>query len=80
MWHGSLESDEFRSAFLAEVADLAPSGAGFPATRERRMELLADLVEEHLDVDALLTLARRGAPASLPALTVVPTPPQEGPR
>ena len=79
MWHGSLESDEFRAAFLAEVADLAPSGASFPAARERRIELLADLVEEHLDVEMLLALARDGAPASLPVLTV-PTLPQEGAR
>jgi len=70
MWHGALEGDAFRAAFLAEVAGLEPSGASFAAARERRMELLADLVEEHLDVDALLTLARTGAPAGLPTLTV----------
>src|SRR5690606_1714304 len=70
MWHGSLEGDAFRGAFLAEVAGLAPSGVSFPAARERRMELLADLVEAHLDVDALLTLARDGAPGSLPVLAV----------
>lgn len=68
MWHGSLEGDALRAAFLAEVAGLAPSGVSFPAARERRMELLADLVEEHLDVEALLTLAREGAPADLPVL------------
>ena len=34
--------------------------ASFPAARERRLELLGDLVEEHLDVDALLRLAREG--------------------
>ncbi|WP_028849101.1 cobyric acid synthase [Thermocrispum municipale] len=79
MWHGSLEGDAFRAAFLAEVAALAPSGASFPAARERRMELLADLVEEHLDVEMLLALARDGAPASLPVLTV-PALPQEGAR
>src|SRR5690606_7804401 len=50
MWHGALEGDEFRAAFLTEVAGLEPSGVDFPAARERRMELLADLVEEHLDV------------------------------
>jgi adenosylcobyric acid synthase len=70
MWHGSLEGDAFRAAFLAEIAGLSPSGASFPAARERRMELLADLVEEHLDVDALLRLARHGAPTDLPTLTV----------
>jgi adenosylcobyric acid synthase len=62
MWHGSLESDELRSALLCAVAGLTgrawtPAGVSFPAARERRLELLADLVEEHLDVDALLGIA-----------------------
>jgi len=70
MWHGALEGDAFRAAFLAEALGLPPSGVSFPAARERRMELLADLVEEHLDVDALLALAREGAPSGLPTLTV----------
>jgi len=73
MWHGSLEGDEFRTAFLAEVARLRgterqPSGVGFAAARERRLDLLGDLVEEHLDVDALLDLATSGAPSALPVL------------
>ena len=67
MWHGSLESDAFRSAFLGEVAhgsdgERAPSGVSFAAARETRLDLLADLAEEHLDLDALLELARNGAP------------------
>ncbi len=68
MWHGSLEGDAFRAAFLAEALGCAPSGVRFAAARERRLDLLADLAEEHLDVDALLALAREGAPAGLPAL------------
>ncbi|NHC25436.1 cobyric acid synthase [Nocardioides sp. IC4_145] len=68
MWHGSLEGDEFRTAYLADAVGLPPSGVSFPAARERRLELLADLVEEHLDVDALFALARGGAPAGLPML------------
>ena len=69
MWHGSLEGDDFRAAFLAEVADgWAPSGVSFPAARERRLDLLGDLVEEHLDVDALHALALDGPPAGLPVL------------
>ena len=42
--------------------------ASFPAARERRLDLLGDLVEEHLDVDALLALAVDGPPAGLPLL------------
>ncbi len=67
MWHGSLEGDPFRSAFLTDVAAATgrawePSEVSFAAARERRLDLLGDLVEQHLDVDALLALARDGAP------------------
>ena len=73
MWHGSLEHDGFRTALLAEVATLRgvawrPSGVSFAAARERRLDLLADLVEQHLDLDALHRLAREGAPPDLPLL------------
>lgn len=60
MWHGSLEGDELRTALLATVADRPASEVSFPAARERRLDLLGDLVEECLDVDALLDLARNG--------------------
>ncbi len=74
MWHGSLESDAFRQAFLADVAARAGitrqgSGAVFAERREARLDLLGDLVEQHLDVDALLDLARRGSPPGLPTLS-----------
>ncbi|MGH3279247.1 MAG: hypothetical protein ACRDNW_08930, partial [Trebonia sp.] len=68
MWHGSLEGDELRGAFLAAALGRDPSGVSFAAARERRFDLLGDLVERHLDVDALLTLATTGAPAGLPVL------------
>ncbi len=72
MWHGSLESDGFRSSLLRELAAAVgaswePSGVSFASARERRLDLLGDLVEEHLDVDALLTLAGDGVP-DLPLL------------
>ena len=40
----------------------------FTAARERRFDLLGDLVERHLDIDALLGLARTGPLAGLPNL------------
>ncbi|BDE16023.1 cobyric acid synthase [Mycobacterium kiyosense] len=67
MWHGSLEDDGFRSAFLRETLGLS-SGACFSDARERRLDLLGDLVERYLDVDALLGLARHGCPPGLPFL------------
>jgi adenosylcobyric acid synthase len=73
MWHGSLEGDDLRRALLAEVAAAAgvayePSDVGFADQRERRLDLLGDLAEEHLDLDALFSLAESGAPSGLPAL------------
>ncbi len=69
MVHGSLEDDDHRAAYLAAaLPDRPPSGVSFPAARERRLDLLGDLVEEHLDVDALLELARKGPAAGLPIL------------
>ncbi|MEU0316695.1 cobyric acid synthase [Nocardioides sp. NPDC006273] len=60
MWHGSLEGDALRGAFLEATLGREPSDVSFPAARERRMDLIGDLVEEHLDVDALLDLALTG--------------------
>jgi adenosylcobyric acid synthase len=68
MWHGSLEGDELRRAFLREALGIEASDVSFPEARERRLDLLGDLVEAHLDVDALLELALRGVPTGLPLL------------
>ena len=67
MRHGSLESDEFRRGFLTAAAkmvgrELPASTSSFAQARARRLDLLGDLAEEHLDLDALLALARDGAP------------------
>ncbi|SDB80600.1 adenosylcobyric acid synthase (glutamine-hydrolysing) [Raineyella antarctica] len=62
MWHGTMEDDAFRHAFLAEVAGLAgsgwrpdPSAPGFDERRETMIDSLADAIEEH--APALLALA-----------------------
>ncbi len=58
-WHGIFENDEFRRAFLAELADatgrrfVGGPGRRFAAVRERRFDVLGDLVAEHLDTDRL---------------------------
>ncbi len=67
MVHGRLEDDAHRAAFLREALGVT-SRASFPAARDARLDRLGDLVEEHLDVDALLELALSGAPAGLPVL------------
>ncbi|RYU09871.1 cobyric acid synthase [Nocardioides iriomotensis] len=64
MVHGSLEDDSTRAAYLRDTLRVT-SRVSFPAARARRLDLLADLAEEHLDVDALLDLALHGAPADV---------------
>lgn len=72
-WHGAFESDEFRRRFLTEVARLAgrtgfkvAPDTAFAAARERTLDLLGDLVEEHLDTDALWRLIEAGPPPGRP--------------
>lgn len=68
MWHGSLENDAFRSMLLTTFSDHHPSSVNFAQARNQRLDTIADLIETHLDVDALLTVAVSGAPAGLPVL------------
>ncbi|MGB3484884.1 MAG: cobyric acid synthase [Mycobacterium sp.] len=68
MWHGSLEGDKLRAAFLQTTLGLEPSGVSFPAARQRRLDLLGELVEQHVDVDALLDLMSHGTNTNLPFL------------
>jgi len=62
-WHGALENDGFRRAFLAEVASQAgvrwradPGAPGFGAMRESMLDRLGDAIEENLDTAALAAL------------------------
>ncbi|GGY90355.1 cobyric acid synthase [Streptomyces nitrosporeus] len=82
-WHGSLESDGFRRAFLTEVARVAgrrfavAPDTCFAALREEQLDRLGDLVERYADTDALWRLIDTGAPAGLPF--VPPGAPGTGP-
>ncbi len=74
-WHGVLENDEFRRAFLAEVAALAgrdftpAPGTDFAAVREARLDALGDLIAGHLDTAALSRLISGGPVPGLPTLS-----------
>ncbi len=71
-WHGALESNGFRRAFLRDVA--ATAGRNFPpapdtdvaVARAARLDAVADLVAGYLDTAAVLRLLETGAPAGLP--------------
>ncbi|MBK7625096.1 MAG: cobyric acid synthase [Kineosporiaceae bacterium] len=73
-WHAALESNAFRRAFLQQVAgtagrDFVPApDTDLAAVRARRLDVLADLVADHLDVDRLRRLIEDGAPPGLPVV------------
>jgi len=73
-WHGIFEKDGFRRAFLRDLAarvgrDFTPApDVSFAAVREQRYDVLADMIEEHLDTGALASLINGGVPAGLPTV------------
>jgi adenosylcobyric acid synthase len=67
-WHGLLDNDDFRRAWLTRVADAA-GRSGFAvaeinvaARRDAQLDLAADLLASHLDVAAVLRLLEAGPP------------------
>jgi adenosylcobyric acid synthase len=76
-WHGIFDNDDFRRAFLQDLAArtgrrfVGAADVSFAAVRERRLDLLADLVAEHLDTEALTRLIEEGAPTGLPTVRSV---------
>lgn len=76
-WHGIFECDGFRRAFLAEVAratgrDWTPGTHSFAERRESRLDALGDLIEEHLDTDAVWRLIEHGVPSGLATISLTP--------
>ncbi|MDQ3724043.1 MAG: cobyric acid synthase CobQ, partial [Actinomycetota bacterium] len=69
----AFESDDLRRALLRAVAaargrTFVPGTGSFSAARERRLDVLGNLVEQHLDTDAVRALLREGPPAELPTI------------
>jgi adenosylcobyric acid synthase len=69
MWHGTLENDGFRRAWLAEIAASAgsawhpdPDAPAYRTRRETMIDTLADALETHLDLDLLLAGTRLSRP------------------
>jgi adenosylcobyric acid synthase len=68
-WHGLLDNDGVRRDWLADAAQAA-GRAGFVvaddvdviAARDRQLDVMADLLETHLDVDAVSRLLSEGPP------------------
>ena len=74
-WHGVFEHDGFRREFLARVAAAAgrswqPGQVRFGDIREARLDLLGNLIEQHVDQAAVWRLLDGGVPAGLAPLTL----------
>ena len=73
-WHGLLDNDDFRRDWLAAAAATA-GRSGFrvapdtsvPARRDAQLDLMADLLSDHLDLDAVLALLH-GPPPTAPVI------------
>lgn len=67
IWHGAFENDDFRRAWLTDLAATVgstwrplPGQPGYAERREQMLDDLADALVEHVDLDALLALAHPG--------------------
>ncbi len=74
LWHGVMENDAFRRAYLSATArqagrrfEVAPD-VSFAAARQAQFDRLADAVAAHLDTGALWRLITAGPPPGLPGL------------
>jgi adenosylcobyric acid synthase len=72
-WHGALEHDAFRRALLRHVAAargrrFEPGTTSFATARERRLDVLGDLVAANVDTARLAALIEGGVPADLPTI------------
>jgi adenosylcobyric acid synthase len=68
IWHGAFENDAFRRAWLTELAATvgsawrpAEGAPGFAERRTQMLDTLADALEAHVDLAALLDVATRPA-------------------
>jgi adenosylcobyric acid synthase len=69
-WHGLLDNDPFRRTWLADAAAAAgrhrfvvADDVDVPARRDAQLDLMADLLTTHLDVNAVCGLLENGPPA-----------------
>ncbi|BBY60056.1 cobyric acid synthase [Mycolicibacterium sarraceniae] len=68
-WHGLLDNDEFRRGWLTTAAAAAgrvdfrvADDVSVPARRDAQLDVMADLLAAHLDIDALMALLDTRAP------------------
>ncbi|WP_135453715.1 cobyric acid synthase [Mycobacterium sp. DL99] len=82
-WHGLLDNDQLRRAWLTEIADSAGRG-GFVVAgdtdvqgrRDAQLDLMADLLAAHLDIGAVMDLVEHGPPPRPTMSTALVGPPR----
>lgn len=75
-WHGLMDNDDFRRDWLSRVAGAAgrtgfrvADGISVAERRDAQLDLMADLLTEHVDLDAVLGLLD-GPPVEAPVITL----------
>ena len=66
-WHGLLDNNELRRQWLTAAAGgcdgfVVADDVDVPGRRDAQLDLMADLLTAHLDLDAVLALLEHGAP------------------
>ena len=64
-WHGLLDNNDFRRQWLTEIAKpgfAVADHVDVPARRDAQLDLMADLLSAHIDMDAVLALLENGPP------------------
>ena len=59
--HGLFVDDAFRHRFLARFRDRSFEATAYAEQVENSLDALADAMEEHLDIDGMLRIAREHA-------------------
>jgi adenosylcobyric acid synthase len=80
-WHGLLDNDDVRRQWLAAAA-AAAGRSGFvvaddvdvAARRDAQLDVMADLITSHVDIDAVIALLEHGPPPKLPSIATRLTP------
>jgi adenosylcobyric acid synthase len=64
-WHGLLDNDDLRRRWLTEIGKpgfVVADDINVPARRDAQLDLMADLLTAHLDIDAVIGLLDNGPP------------------
>ncbi len=71
-WHGLFEQGEALTAILAWAGLTSTPSIDFNEIREQQLERLADMVEAHLDMDAILSFLDQPSRDEIPAEVLKP--------